>query len=350
MVVIAAIEIFNVQRDPGCGGKAHEPMLDEFGVPFAQSWHGKRRLPDKIGSPRYVQRTAGERFIHRRIGAAIARNAALIAQSCQYRFTDGDAGIFGRVMLINMQIADGLYLQIDERMFGKLFEHMVEKSDPGRHVIHAAAIEIDGNINRGFVGLAADRSGSHGRRYSQPRVIGKHKENHNTLDLTAESVHQTDMSEEHPDSLIPYDDVVQEALRAVVGRVLGEVAANGLPGDHHFYITFKTQAPGVAIPTHLHERFPDEMTIVIQHKYWDLKVEAQHFEVGLSFSQIPSHLFIPYSAITAFVDPCVDFALQFHVDADEVGPEPHEAAGNDEPSVVVEDGSNVVSVDFGRKK
>jgi hypothetical protein len=92
------------------------------------------------------------------------------------------------------------------------------------------------------------------------------------------------------------------------------------------------------------------MTIVLQHKYWDLKVEAEHFEVGLSFSQIPSHLFIPYSAITAFVDPAVDFALQFHVDAGESAPEPHEEAGNDGPSVAVEDGSNVVSVDFGRKK
>lgn len=92
------------------------------------------------------------------------------------------------------------------------------------------------------------------------------------------------------------------------------------------------------------------MTIVLQHKYWDLKVEAEHFEVGLSFSQIPSHLFIPYAAITAFVDPAVDFALQFHVDAGESEPEPHEEAGNDGPTVVVEDGSNVVSVDFGRKK
>jgi uncharacterized protein len=170
------------------------------------------------------------------------------------------------------------------------------------------------------------------------------------LDFGAFAVHQAPMNDERPDSLIPYDDVVQEALRAVVGRVLGDVALNGLPGDHHFYITFKTQAPGVVIPTHLHERFPDEMTIVLQHKYWDLKVEAQHFEIGLSFSQIPSHLFIPYSAITAFVDPSVDFALQFHVDAALDSPEPHEAAGNDEPSVIVEDGSNVVSVDFGRKK
>jgi uncharacterized protein len=161
---------------------------------------------------------------------------------------------------------------------------------------------------------------------------------------------KANMSDETPESLIPYDDVVQEALRAVVGRVLRQVAASGLPGDHHFYITFKTQAVGVAIPSHLHERFPDEMTIVMQHKYWDLKVEDEHFEVGLSFSQIPSHLVIPYSAITAFVDPCVDFALQFHVDAASEGPEPHDAPGNDEPSIVVEDGSNVVSVDFGKRK
>lgn len=157
------------------------------------------------------------------------------------------------------------------------------------------------------------------------------------------------MSDDTVDSLIPYDDVVQEALRAVVGRVLGDVAVNGLPGDHHFYITFKTQAPGVSIPQHLHERFPDEMTIVLQHKYWDLKVEDEHFEVGLSFSQIPSHLVIPYSAITAFVDPSVDFALQFQVDASAEDME-HEEAGNDEVAVTTEDGSNVVSVDFGRKK
>ncbi len=163
------------------------------------------------------------------------------------------------------------------------------------------------------------------------------------------------MSDEAPESLIPYDDIVQEALRAVVGRVLTEISLKGLPGDHHFYITFKTQAPGVNIPSHLHERFPDEMTIVLQHKYWDLKIAESHFEVGLSFSQIPSHLVIPYSAITAFVDPSVDFALQFHVDDGSEGPEPHEHAENDEEGAgqiaeAQEDGSNVVSVDFGRKK
>jgi hypothetical protein len=157
--------------------------------------------------------------------------------------------------------------------------------------------------------------------------------------------------EETPDSLIPYDEIVQEALRAVVGRVLGEVQASGshLPGAHHFYITFKTQAPGVSIPRHLVERFPDEMTIVIQHKFWDLKVGDDIFEVGLTFNQVPAHLIIPFAAISAFVDPAVNFALQFQVAGGDE-PEPHEAAENDEPRAVQEDGSNVVTVDFGKKK
>lgn len=159
-----------------------------------------------------------------------------------------------------------------------------------------------------------------------------------------------------PDSLIPYDEIVQEALRAVVGRVLGEVETAGgtLPGNHHFYITFKTGAAGVSIPTRLKERFPDEMTIVLQNKFWDLKVGETGFSVGLSFSQIPSTLVIPFSAITAFVDPAVDFGLQFQAvgDLDEEMPE---AAENDTPETPpagppAEDGSNVVTIDFGRKK
>lgn len=161
------------------------------------------------------------------------------------------------------------------------------------------------------------------------------------------------MNDSAPDSLIPYDEIVQEALRAVVGRVLGQVAASGgnLPGTHHFYITFKTQAPGVDIPPHLHERFPDEMTIVLQNKFWDLTVGEDHFSVGLSFNQMPTILVIPFSAITAFVDPAVDFGLQFQ--AVEVEAEPHDAAENDAPEAPVvtsEDGSNVVSVDFGKRK
>lgn len=167
------------------------------------------------------------------------------------------------------------------------------------------------------------------------------------------------MSDTSPDSLIPYDDIVQEALRAVVGRVLGqvEVAGGDLPGNHHFYITFKTGAPGVSIPAQLRARFPDEMTIVLQNKFWELKVTDIGFSVGLSFNQIPSKLSIPFAAITAFVDPAVDFGLQFQSAGGELEPEPHDDAQNDapigagiKPDTVSEDGSNVVSVDFGRKK
>ena len=155
-----------------------------------------------------------------------------------------------------------------------------------------------------------------------------------------------------PDSLIPYDEIVQEALRAVVGRVLGQIVEGGgyLPGAHHFYITFKTQAPGVDIPAHLIARFPDEMTIVLENRFWDLSVRADGFSVGLSFNQVGSMLHVPFSAITAFVDPSVDFGLQFQVEASEVDGPAHEAAGNDPVVKHSDDGSNVVSVDFGRKK
>ncbi len=161
------------------------------------------------------------------------------------------------------------------------------------------------------------------------------------------------MNDTAPDSLIPYDEIVQEALRAVVGRVLGQVidAGSVLPGEHHFYITFKTGAAGVSIPKHLKERFPDEMTIVLQNKFWELAVDEHGFSVGLSFNQIPAKLDVPFSAITAFVDPAVDFGLQFQAAVADMAPEPHEDAENDSPAAApVEDGSNVVSVDFGRKK
>ncbi|MFM6950482.1 MAG: SspB family protein [Novosphingobium sp.] len=161
------------------------------------------------------------------------------------------------------------------------------------------------------------------------------------------------MTDSSPESLIPYDEIVQEALRAVVGRVLGEIVAGGgtLPGDHHFYITFKTGAPGVSIPQHLKERFPDEMTIVLQNKFWDLGVDDQGFTVGLTFNQIPAKLDIPFSAITAFVDPAVDFGLQFQAMGPEDEPAGSADAEADAPVVTeTEPGSNVVSVDFGRKK
>ncbi len=167
------------------------------------------------------------------------------------------------------------------------------------------------------------------------------------------------MSDDTPDSLIPYDAIVQEALRAVVGRVLGEIvnAGSELPGAHHFYITFKTHAPGVSVPKSLRERFPDEMTIVLQNKFWDLTVEEERFSVGLSFNQIPAELVVPYAAITQFVDPAVDFGLQFQATVADMAPTPTDDPGNDEvereaDGTVKEndDGSNVVTVDFGRKK
>ena len=167
------------------------------------------------------------------------------------------------------------------------------------------------------------------------------------------------MTEDTPDSLIPYDEIVQEALRAVVGRVLGEIQHSGgeLPGSHHFYITFKTGAKGVDIPPHLSERFPDEMTIVLQNKFWDLNVTDEGFSVGLSFNQVPAQLNIPFAAITAFVDPAVDFGLQFQAAVADMAPEPHDDPENDgaergdgEGVKGSDDGSNVVTVDFGRKK
>lgn len=159
------------------------------------------------------------------------------------------------------------------------------------------------------------------------------------------------MSDDVRDSLIPYDEIVQEALRAVVGRVLGSVAATqALPGAHHFYITFKTQAPGVEIPQRLIERFPDEMTIVVQHRFWDLQVDENRFSIGLSFNQIPSTLVIPFSAVTGFADPAVNFELRFQAMEGEIFEEEDEPEDTRPIVQPVEDGSNVVSVDFKRKK
>jgi uncharacterized protein len=161
------------------------------------------------------------------------------------------------------------------------------------------------------------------------------------------------MADETPESLIPYDEIVQEALRDVVGRVLRTVEKGGvLPGGHHFYITFRTRMAGVEIPKHLAQRFPDEMTIVIQHRFWDLHVAPDHFTVGLSFGGVPSTLRVPFAAVTDFVDPAVDFSLKFQANgAEDEGHEATVPAENDAPVVKpVEDGSNVVNVDFTRKK
>ena len=122
------------------------------------------------------------------------------------------------------------------------------------------------------------------------------------------------------DDQIRYDILAQEALRGVMRKVLGEVAKTGLPGAHHFFITFLTGAPGVRVSSRLRERYPEQMTIVIQFQYWDLKVTDTGFEVGLSFSDVPEKLEIPFAAVRGFYDPSVNFELEFDVKTDAVEP------------------------------
>jgi len=117
------------------------------------------------------------------------------------------------------------------------------------------------------------------------------------------------MAEDH----IRYDILAQEALRGVMRKVLTEVARTGLPGNHHFFITFLTGAPGVRISTRLKERYPEQMTIVLQFQYWDMKVTDTGFEIGLSFSDVPEKLEVPFSAVRGFYDPSVNFELEFDV-------------------------------------
>lgn len=183
---------------------------------------------------------------------------------------------------------------------------------------------------------------------------------------------------------IRYDILAQEALRGVIRKVLTEVAATGsLPGEHHFFITFLTNAPGVRISAYLREKYAEQMTIVIQHQFWDLKVTDSYFEIGLSFSDKPEKLHIPFAAIRGFYDPSVNFELEFDTmmadnedavpgdaseyvavdeeadDAEELPPVPDEKLlvddleVTDEVAEEAEDekaGADVVSLDAFRKK
>jgi len=110
---------------------------------------------------------------------------------------------------------------------------------------------------------------------------------------------------------IRYDVLARDALRGVLRKVLSDAAAHGLPGEHHFFITFLSKAEGVKISPRLLAQYPDEMTIILQHQFWDLVVTEDRFEVGLSFGGIPERLVVPFSAIKSFFDPSVQFALQF---------------------------------------
>ena len=131
--------------------------------------------------------------------------------------------------------------------------------------------------------------------------------------------------------LIRYDLLAQDALRGVVRKVLTDVAREGLKGDHHFYVAFDTRAPGVRISDRLHGKYPEEMTIVLQHQFWDLTVTEQTFEVGVSFGGTPERLLVPFAAIKGFFDPSVQFGLQFEVTKDTSAPA-QDVAAKTEPA------------------
>jgi uncharacterized protein len=110
---------------------------------------------------------------------------------------------------------------------------------------------------------------------------------------------------------IRYDVLARDALRGVLRRVLSDAATHGLPGEHHFFITFLSSAEGVKLSPRLLAQYPEEMTIILQHQFWDLIVTDDRFEVGLSFGGVPERLVVPFSAIKSFFDPSVQFGLQF---------------------------------------
>ncbi|MBB3285927.1 hypothetical protein FHT91_001131 [Rhizobium sp. BK347] len=172
---------------------------------------------------------------------------------------------------------------------------------------------------------------------------------------------QESMGQDH----IRYDILAQDALRGVIRKVLTEVGATGrLPGDHHFFITFLTGAPGVRISQHLKAKYPEQMTIVIQHQFWDLKITESQFEIGLSFSDVPEKLVIPFNAIRGFYDPSVNFELEFDVpladeeedtSSSEITAYPVPVEGEEVPVAAAKEGEekkpgSVVSLDAFRKK
>jgi len=167
-----------------------------------------------------------------------------------------------------------------------------------------------------------------------------------------------------------YDKMVETALRGVVKEALAKTAKTGLPGSHHFYVTFRTEAEGVEVPDYLRAKYPAEMTVVLEHQFWDLEVDDRHFAVTLSFANRPERISIPLAAITAFADPSVKFGLQFQETGDaaaddEKAPEknkpeegtklrlaaaPSVAPEKKEPAKPAKPAGEVVTLDAFRKK
>lgn len=177
-----------------------------------------------------------------------------------------------------------------------------------------------------------------------------------TYIVTNEIMTDTDTDTE----ALRYDKMVEGALRGVVRQAVEEVINDGLAGDHHFFITFTTDHPGVKIPDYLRERYPGEMTIVLQYQFHDLYVDAGRMEVTLSFNNVPERLIVPLPAITIFADPSVNFALQFQPLADEDEDPEFDPDGTDDdsdksntdekPTSGGSEAGQVVSLDQFRKK
>lgn len=159
-----------------------------------------------------------------------------------------------------------------------------------------------------------------------------------------------------PESLLPYDVWTEAALHQVMVRALQHVAEHGLPGEHHFYVTFRTDYPGVSLPTRLRAQYPEEMTIVLQHQFWDLSVDEETgvLAVSLSFGGVPSSLRVPLAAVVAFADPYVRYGLRFNVvtpTEPEAAPEPTPEPAAESEATPDEDATpQVVSLDAFRRR
>ncbi len=148
-----------------------------------------------------------------------------------------------------------------------------------------------------------------------------------------------------------YDEMAQEALRGVIRKALEVAKGPGLPGEHHFYISFRTRAPGVSISEKLRGQYPEEMTIVLQHQFWNLDVREDGFSVDLTFNKIPETLVVPYSAVHAFFDPSVQFGLQFEVKPVDASADAPKAVADAAPAAdAPKPEGAVVSLDAFRKK
>jgi hypothetical protein len=163
-----------------------------------------------------------------------------------------------------------------------------------------------------------------------------------------------DDQKQQPESLLPYEAWIEQALRQVVAQAVAHVAAQGLPGGHHFYLTFRTDHPGVEIPPRIRAQYPHEMTIVLQHQFWDLGFDpaSQTVNVGLSFGGVPSKLTIPLDAVVEFADPHIRYGLRFQVAEPPAAPEPPPLPEPEPPPPPTKDAEpgQVVSLDAFRRR